>query len=486
MASPGGPSQIDARMKNLPPATQFGPEYLTYVMWAITPEGHALNVGEVLLFGDKGKLDGTTSAQWFGLIVTAEPYFAVTEPSDTVVLENAAKQNTSGTIEPADVKYNLLDRGHYRLNASPAETEALPLTSNVPLDLNEARNAVRIARWTGAERYAPDTFQRAVQGLENAEGYPNGEAGSKSMGTVAREAVQMAETARVITANKIDEKRLAPQRQAGADREAKIENERPLAPADAAVLTRSAEAAPAAAPPDTAKTGAVQNQAGSTKRENAVQTAAAKDEAGRLRGDDAAWTAAANAETNRLEKKSDAQAAGVRNEANRLTSENGTPRASASAEPDGAAQELRARLLGQFNAILQTRDTARGLIVDTSDVLFETGKYTLRPTAGEMLDKVAGIVSGHPGLRLDVECYTDSTGGDEYNQQLSEQRGAAVRDYLTHEGMAASSVAARGFGKTQPLASSDTALGRQENQRVELVISGDAIGTEAGTPVAAR
>ena len=148
--------------------------------------------------------------------------------------------------------------------------------------------------------------------------------------------------------------------------------------------------------------------------------------------------------------------------------------------------ELRTRLLTQFNAILQTRDTARGLIVNMSDVLFDTGKFTLRPVAREKLAKVAGIVSGHPGLRLDVEGHTDSVGGDSYNQQLSEQRAAAVRDYLTQQGMPGSSVTAKGFGKTQPVASNDSARGKQQNRRVELVISGEVIGTMIGEMIVSR
>ena len=446
--------------------------------------------------GDKAKLDATTDQQSFGLIVTAEPYFAVSQPSDTVVLENAGRRDTPGTIEQVDVRYEILPRGHYTLNANPAEIDPLPLNSNVSLDLSEARNAVRIARWTGAERYAPDTFQKAVQGLENAQGHLNGKAGSKTIGAVAREAVQMAEDARVITVNKIGEERLAPKRQAAADREVRIESERPMAPADAAAVTQNAEAAPAAAQPegdrvkrgDTAKTEAVQNQASSAKREKAVETAAAKDETGRLRGDDDAWTDAAEAETNRLSKKSDARTADaeVRNEANPPGSGNDAVRSSAHTESDGAAKQLRAQLLRQFNAILETRDTSRGLIVNLPDALFDTGKYSLQPLARQMLAKVAGVVLGSPGLRLDVECHTDSVGGDEYNQRLSEQCGTAVRDCLTQVGMAASSVTAKGFGNTQPVASNDTAKGRQQNRRVELVISGDVIGSEIGTPIAAR
>ena len=219
-----GVIKIDARMEKLQPATKFGPEYLTYVMWAITPEGRATNVGEVLLNGDKTKLDATTELQSFGLIVTAEPYFAVTQPSDVVVMENFVRQDTTGTIEQVDAKYELLQRGQYTLNVNPAEIKPLRLDAKVPLELYEARNAVQIARWTGAERYAPETFQKAVQGLENAEGYLTGKAGRKPIGTVAREAVQMAEDARIITVKKIDEERLANERQAGADREARAES----------------------------------------------------------------------------------------------------------------------------------------------------------------------------------------------------------------------------------------------------------------------
>ena len=198
-----GVIKIDARMEKLQPATKFGPEYLTYVMWAITPEGRATNVGEVLLNGDKTKLDATTELQSFGLIVTAEPYFAVTQPSDVVVMENFVRHDTVGTIEQVDAKFELLQRGQYTLNVNPAEITPMRLSSKAPLELYEARNAVRIARWTGAEQYAPDTYQKAVQGLENAESYLTGKSGSKPIGTVAREAVQMAEDARIITVKKI-------------------------------------------------------------------------------------------------------------------------------------------------------------------------------------------------------------------------------------------------------------------------------------------
>ena len=492
--------EIEVEFRDLQPATAYGPEYLTYVMWAITPEGRTTNLGEVLLNGTNSKLDVTTELQSFGLIVTAEPYFAVTRPSDVVVMENVVRQDTRGAVEGVDAKYELLQRGQYTLNVNPAEIKPVRLSPRIPLELYEARNAVQIARWTGAERYAPDTFQKAVQGLENGEGYLTRKAGRKPIATVAREAVQMAEDARIITVKRIDEERLANERQAGAEREALAESQRAEAQANTARVTRDADAARLAAQSEAgrvqrenaAKMEAAQNEADRAKRDNQTRMAAAQNEADRLKNENDARMAAAQTEADRRQRDSVAQMAAAQNEADRLKRENDAQRAGAQAELDRAAREkaqaeaekadLRSQLLTQFNAILQTRDTARGLIVNMSDVLFDTAKFSLRPLAREKLAKVAGIVSGHPGLRLDVEGYTDSVGGDEYNQRLSEQRGASVRDYLIQQGMPVGSVTARGFGKAQPVASNDTAQGRQQNRRVELVIAGEIIGT----PIAAK
>jgi outer membrane protein OmpA-like peptidoglycan-associated protein len=499
-----GVIKIEARMHKMEPATKYGPEYLTYVMWAITPEGRATNVGEVLLNGDNSKLDATTDLQSFGLIITAEPYFAVTQPSDVVVMENFVRPDTTGTIKQVDAKYELLTRGQYTLNVNPADIRPVRLDRKVPLELYEARNAVQIARWTGAPQYAADTFQKAVQGLENAEGYLQGKSGKKPIGTVAREAVQMAEDARIITVKKIEEEQLANERQAGVEREARAESARAAALAETERVARDADAARLAAQAEAdrlkqandAQTAAALAEANRLKMANDAQTAAALAEADRLKQENEGRLASAQTEVARLQMEKDAQGLAAQNEADRLKQENDAERAATQADLDRAAHdkaqaeaekvELRAQLLTQFNAILQTRDTARGLIVNMSDVLFDTGKYSLRPVAREKLAKVAGIISGHPGLRLAVEGYTDSVGGDDYNQRLSERRGATVRDYLTGEGMALSSVTSQGFGKAQPVASNDTAAGRQQNRRVELVVSGEIIGSEIGTPIAVR
>jgi len=488
--------EIEVEFRELQSATAYGPEYLTYVMWAITPEGRATNLGEVLLNGSNSKLDVTTELQTFGLIVTAEPYFAVTQPSDVVVLENVIRPDTQGTVVQVDAKYELLKRGQYVFNVNPADIKPIRLDGNVPLELYEARNAVQIARWTGASQYAAETFQKATDGLTNAEGQLIRKAGRKPIATSAREAVQMAEDARIITVKKIEEAEVANQLQTAATAQLRAENERALAQSETERTTREADAARVAAQTEAdrvkrehdAQTAAAQVDADRLKRDSEAQAAAARAEADRLKRESDAQIAAAQTETDRARRDSEAQAATARAEAGRLKQENDAQRATAQAALDRAASDktqaeadkaqLRAQLLVQFNAILQTRDTARGLIVNMSDVLFDTAKYSLRPVAREKLARVAGILSSHPSLQLQVEGYTDSVGTDDYNQVLSEHRAGSVRDYLTQAGIASDSVTAKGFGKTQPVASNTTSAGRQQNRRVELVISGEIIGAD--------
>ena len=475
--------EVEVEFRNLKPPTAYGAEYLTYVMWAITPEGRTSNLGEVLLDGTSSKLDVTTELQVFGLIVTAEPYFAVTQPSDLIVMENVVRPDTVGKVEEVDAKYELLQRGQYQRLANPL---ALKADKKTPLELYEARNAVQIARAVGADRFSTDTFQKAEKSLAQAEAYQDRHAGRKPVTMTAREAVQTAEDARAIAVKRQDEEALNAERQRAADREARAESGRIAAQSEADRVTHEAEAA------------RVKAQAESERltREKEEQTANSLAEADRVKRDNDARALAASEQASLVKSQDDARIAAAAAETDRLKRENDEQKAASQAELDNAAKqkaqleaeksELRIQLMKQFNAVLQTRDTARGLIVNMSDVLFDTGKYTLRPLAREKLAKVAGIVSGHPGLKLDVEGYTDSVGGDDYNQRLSEQRGSAVRDYLTQEGMATDSVTARGFGKSQPVASNDTAAGRQQNRRVELVVSGEIIGTQIGTPIAGR
>lgn len=478
--------EIEVEFRNMTEATQFGSEYLTYVLWAITPEGRTSNLGEILRGGgvsSSGKLDVTTELQVFGLIVTAEPYFAVSRPSDVVVMENSVRPDTKGKIELIDAKYELLQRGQYEHLANVLD---LKVDSRMPLELYEARNALNIARKSGADRYATETFLKAESNLHQAEEYRARNAGSKPVTMTARQAVQIAEDSRAIAVKRQDDDLLAAERQAAADREARAESAAASARSETANVQRDAATARLSA----------QAEADRLKRDNDARTAAALVDADRLRRENDLRAAAAQSSADRLKQENDAKMAAAQAEADRLRRENDAQKAAADSELDRVAgekrrletekAELRSQLLLQFNTILQTRDTARGLIVNMSDVLFDTARFSLRPEAREKLAKVAGVISSHPGLRLEVEGHTDSVGGDDYNQQLSEQRAESVRDYLVGQGVVSTSVSTKGFGKTQPLASNESVSGRQQNRRVELVVSGESIGHDIGLPIAAR
>jgi outer membrane protein OmpA-like peptidoglycan-associated protein len=425
-----GSIEIKAEFGNLEKPTTFGNEYLTYILWAISPEGRAVNLGEVLVGGNhRSKLVVTTDLQAFALIVTAEPYYAVRQPSDAVVLENVVREDTKGTTEAVNAKYELMERGGYI--PTGYKFDPVILNAKLPLEFFEARNALRIAQSEGAERYASDSYQHAVQLMNDVDRYATRKhIDRKPLIAVAREEVQTAEDARAISVKKIDEQRQANERKASADEQAQSQ-------AQADDATRQKERAQADAAQ--AQSDMAANQAASAA---AVTAAQADADQSRL----AAQKAQQNAQQ---------------------------------AESDKAA--LRTRLSEQLNSILQTRDSARGLIVSMSDVLFDTGKYSLKPGAREKLANVAGILLAYPGLNIEVDGYTDNVGGDEMNQQLSENRARSVRDYLVQQGVATNSVSAKGFGNTLPVATNDNAAGREQNRRVELVVSGDAIGNPITT-----
>jgi outer membrane protein OmpA-like peptidoglycan-associated protein len=433
LESKQGYIEIEVEFDELQKPTTFGNEYLTYVMWAITPEGRSVNLGEVLLNGNRSKLDVTTDLQAFALVVTAEPYYAVRQPSNVVVLENVIRDDTKGTTEVVNAKYDLLERGGYI--PSGYKFDPVVMNTKLPLEFFEARNAVRIAQAEGAEKYASDSYQHAVRLMNQADGYATSKhIDKKSLISVSREAVQTAEDAREISVKRIEAERIDAEARAAADREA-----------NAKAQTISAEA-------DTAEALRARDEAERQKRE--AQASALQQQ----------QTAEAEAERNRAEAA--AAAAASEQKLQQAVRER---------------EELRARLLQQLNTILETRDTARGLVVNMSDVLFDTGKHTLRPLAREKLAKISGIVLAYPALTLGIEGNTDSVGSDAYNQGLSERRAEAVRSYLGRQGVLESSMTAKGLGETQPIASNRTADGRQQNRRVELIVSGEVIGTQIGS-----
>jgi outer membrane protein OmpA-like peptidoglycan-associated protein len=449
-----GTMEVEADFGNLQSPTTFGAEYLTYVMWAISPDGHAVNLGEVLIGGnDRSKLTATTNLQSFALIVTAEPYFAVRQPSDVVVLENVIRADTKGTPEAMHAKYELMERGGYI--PTGYRFDPVVLDAKLPLEFLEARNAVRIAQSEGAETYAGESYQHAVQLMNTTDAYATDHhSDRKQLIAKSRETVQTAEDAREIAVKRIEDNRRASELQASADAQARSQ-----AQADEATQQK------------------LQAQADATR----AQADRANAEAARLK----AQNDTANAEAARLKAQNDmmnnqAAAADAINAAqadadrSRLIAQHAQE---GQQQADSEKMAMREQLEARLNEILQTRDSARGLIVSMSDVLFDTGQYSLKPGAREKLAKVAGILIAYPSLNIAVGGYTDNVGGDEMNQKLSENRAGAVRDYLVQQGVVATSVSATGFGNSSPVATNDNSAGRQENRRVELVVSGEAIGS---------
>ena len=463
---------VEVEFSDLDKPTAFGNEYLTYVLWAISPEGRAMNLGEVLV-GDnrRSKLDVTTDLQAFAMIVTAEPYYAVRRPSNVVVMENVIRQDTKGTSEVVDAKYELIDRGGYI--PTGYNFDPVVLNAKLPLEFFEARNAVRIAKSAGAERYAGPSYENAVRQMNEADAIATGRHESKkSLISISRETVQTAEDAREIAMKRIESERAEHERNASAGREANAN----AATADAVRERNEADRKKTEA--ESTTIGAVRDRDEADRKKHEAEEAA-------RRAQGAQANAEADSDRNRAAAAaSDQQALDAKNAQASAEADSDRNRAAA-ASSDLKAQdavrdreELRAKLLQQFNLILETRDTARGLVVNMSDVLFDSGQYTLRPLAREKLAKISGIVLAYPSLMLAVEGNTDSVGTEQFNQTLSENRANSVRTYLTKQGVPETSTTAAGFGKTRPIASNDTSDGRQQNRRVELIVSGEVIGTK--------
>jgi outer membrane protein OmpA-like peptidoglycan-associated protein len=498
-----GVIHVSAQFRDFASPSSFGPEYLTYVLWAISPDGRPVNLGELTLdhygAGSNSKIETASDIQTFGMIVTAEPYYAVTQPSDVVVMENLVRPDTRGVIESVEARYELLPRGVYSRQGKAPGFVPVRIDKKNPFELYEAENAVQLARVAGAEKYAPESFQKANAALQQAEQYERQKPGQKPVITMAREAAVRAEDARVVALRRQEQERLEQERAAAQARE-----DAEKARAEAARL-RAEDESRQRAKAEADRTAALARE--DAERERAIAARQKADDESRQRAQ--AESDRAAAERSRAEAlaaaqqaqrdKQDAEAARraaeiAKNEADaaRQAALNQQQQLAADAERSRLAAaesdrlrlkaedqqtQLRRQLQEQLNVILRTRDTARGLIVNMSDVLFDTAQYTLRPGAREKLAKVAGIIVSHPGLKIAVEGHTDSVGGDEYNMRLSENRANAVRTYLVGQGISSANITARGFGKTMPVADNSTAAGRQMNRRVEMVVSGDIIGT---------
>jgi len=403
-----GGTDIEVKVKGMPQPSTLGAEFLTYVLWIVTPDGSTTNLGEIPIDKDgEGKLNASAQSQTFAMGVTAEPYSAVSLPSEIVVLVNDTTKNTKGKIYPEN-SYKLMKRSEYAKLGNPLALT--PDLKNVPLDMYEARNAVDIAKSQGAAKYAPVIFSKATSSLQMAENSLVSKADKSKIVTNARQTIQFAEDARALSSERQEAERIQEEKDAAA----------------AAAKTKAEEQAAGEAIRQAELTAAKESQ---MKAEADAKQAAAKEEAERARA---------------------------------------------------ATAALRAQLLQQLNSVLQTTDSPRGLVVNMADVLFDFGKYDLKTDTKIKLAKLGGIIQAHPGLQLAIEGHTDTIGSDEANIKLSQQRADAVRDFLVQQGLTSDTVSAVGMGKTDPVADNSTNEGRQKNRRVEIIVSGEAIGAKIG------
>jgi outer membrane protein OmpA-like peptidoglycan-associated protein len=485
--SKSGRLEISTRFSGLPPARNIAPEYLTYVLWAITPEGRAVNLGELQLDGSGAKLHVTTDLQAFGMFVTAEPYFAVTRPSNVVVLENVIRADTVGAERPINAKFDLLERGEYTIDVPAAQLPATNADPKTPLNLLQARNAVAIAKAAGAEQDASDSLQKAQELLQQAEAYYQGKQSKTPIGTVARAAVQTAEDSRVLTIRKRQTARADAERKAAEEREQQAKSEAQAAAereqqARSEVESEAQRRQQAESERTAAEQAKAEAEQTKQQAEEAAQRAAQEREQAKAEAEQVGQRAAQEREQAEV-----AKAAAVTQQQQLQTEAEKARQAAQQAEQarvqsERQHEQARAQLAQQLNQVLETKETARGVVASISDVLFDPGKATLKPSARERLAKVAGIILAYPDLKLQVEGHTDNVGSEEYNQRLSERRAANVRDYLVGQGVSLDNVTARGVGKLQPVASNATPVGRKMNRRVELVVTGAAIGRQQGGP----
>ena len=453
-----GRLQINADFEKMEPAAKFGAQYLTYVLWSITPEGRSVNLGEIQPENGSSKIEVTSDLQAFGLIVTAEPYFSVVRPSNIVVMENIVRQETKGFETPIDARFDMLEGDQYVVDVSATQLPSATSAPNTPVNLLEARNAVAIAKAAGADKYAPESLKKAQDMLDRAEDYLRRKQGRTPIGTASRGATQMAEDARVLTLQKKHQEAVEAERQ-------RIEAARAKAEADAKAAAEAEAKAKAQAEEDARRRAQAEaDRMAAEKAKAEAEKEQAQAEAARAAAD------AARAQAQLEQQKAEAEAQKQKEAAD---------------EAIRQKEEMRARLLKQLNQVLETRDTPRGLVVNMPDVLFDSGQYTLKPAARERLARISGIVLAYPELKLEVEGHTDSIGAEEYNQRLSEKRAASVRDYLVDSGITMNSVIARGFGETEPIADNSTTAGRKLNRRVEMIVSGDVIGNMMGSSPAA-
>jgi outer membrane protein OmpA-like peptidoglycan-associated protein len=456
-----GRTNVRLEMESFDNPQSFGGFYTTYVLWAVAPEGQAENLME-LPIQKNFKIESTTKFQTFGLIITAEPHARVELPSAVIVAENTLRRGTEGMITTSKIEYSG-DPGTFYTIFAP-DSPSTKADYNTPLLMLGARRAVEIAQRADARKFAEPELRDAELKLATLEqAWPRSRRASdlrnnaKKNSGLAHDVMRIAEQARKLSVERSAQARLDAERRAAGDNLA-------LSQSDAERARVEAERARNEANRATTDAGFARAEAESARLETERARTAERAQIARADSEAAAArerVAQAQSET----EKAKANEELARAEADRARLQT----AEAQRERDAAQQSLFVSL----SAILETRREARGLIVNLSDVLFDTGQATLKPGAREKLSKLAGILLAYPGAyQIEIEGHTDAVGSDESNLNLSRGRAEAVRNYIVQNGIKSERVlAARGFGESKPVADNETAAGRQVNRRVEIIIA---------------
>jgi outer membrane protein OmpA-like peptidoglycan-associated protein len=431
-----GRTRIKLEMKDFANPQALGPFYTTYVLWAISPEGRADSLAE-MPFKRDSNIEVTTALQTFALIITAEPYSAVKLPSPVIVAENQMRSGTKGVPETSKIQYRG-DAGTFY--AVSTDEPSMAADYNTPLVVLGAHRAVAIAKRAGARKYDEEDFHQAEVKLAVLDQtWPENRKAEEKLGGQARDIMQLAEHAREVSVERDNQSRLSAERQEARSTIAQSKSEAEQARSDA-------------------------NQAQSQAAEAQSQAAQAQDEAARAKHEtEIARQRVQDAQTEADKAKANEELARAQAEQSRIDADQ------ARSEKEAAEQQLYISL----SAILETKREARGLVVSLSDVLFDFNKATLKPGARERLAKLAGVLIAYPGpYRMEIDGFTDSVGTDEYNLKLSQDRADTVQSYLVEAGVHTDRISqVKGMGKMTPVATNDTAEGRQMNRRVEIVIS---------------
>ena len=446
-----GRTEIEIELDEMKPATYFGGDYATYVLWIVSPEGQVDNIGEFILQGNRSKLHVSTPQQTFGMFITAEPHFLTHTPSRFVVMENTRPTNhlTGRMLDVSTIKYRGYEGMYnYRRETLVGEPEA---KGEIRSDVRQAMVAVKLAERAGAAEYAPEELAKARAALNRTLEASEANFDPKQLMVLGHETVRLA----VAAQDKAEEQAF----------QASLNRERQARAQEISSLKLSIEKTENEA--ERARLLAQQKD-----MEAAIEKAARRD--AQARAEEAARLAAEEA---RKREEAERKADVLSKEKNAAETKAQLSQAEAE-RVKRERDEAYARMRSALSVIVETRETARGLIVSLPDILFDVDKATLKAQSKEILSKVCGILQVAGNYDLSIEGHTDSTGSDEHNQKLSERRAQAVYDYLAGCGLKSSSMMSKGFGKTQPIASNDTAEGRQKNRRVEIVIQ-DAQGVKA-------